>query len=326
MKNIITLLFAMLFVTSSYGQQAEAQLLFEEAEALYNKFMTLDCESNNQDCINTLTQCALKLDGARKIVGEKPKIVYLEAIAIKGLYDLFDYSHLYDSDLYNGKEVGEQLFDIVLGLRETADRYLILKQDDEIDDRYREMRAIIDELKQYPKDKESWIAEKTEKIKKAEELDKYYREIAIKIDAWEWNEGIKIGGNFEELKKKYPELYKGLKKHPFQKDSYISKISKTETLVSLGLDYPDKNKISYYSVDIYLAKSNSISTNYTDELKKEMKTEMDKLKQKFTEEFGTSLIFEQENDVIFTITSPYSKYKIEVNNDYSSIKLTKSKK
>lgn len=225
MKQLLLLLTTVVVFTNSYSQQAEAQLLFEEAEAAFNKFMTLDCESNPQDCQTTLMEIAIKLDKVEKIVGPKPKTVYLSAMVQKGLYDLFDYSHLYD------QEHGEKLFDIVISLRETANQYLKMKQNDEVDNRYREMRNIVVELEKYPKDKVAWqkekekndlieaaIAIKKEKKRQAflaevkeydARKDQYYREIAPKIDAWDYKEGIKIGMDIEELKKTHKEWFKG---------------------------------------------------------------------------------------------------------------------
>ncbi|MBX9889436.1 MAG: hypothetical protein K2Y30_16065 [Flavobacteriaceae bacterium] len=234
--------------------------------------------------------------------------------------------------LLGGFYSNEDNYEQLASLRKYVHAYLKAMESEDLDDKFREVYSISEKLKKYPIDKKEWLKKKQyletqslakieEEKSKEEELDKYYRGIAPKIDAWEWSEGIQIGGNFEQLKSQYPELFKSLKKHPFLKNQYASKVSKTETLESLGLDYPDRSKISYYSVLIYLSKSDDSNKKQT-----EMKTEMDKLKQKFKTTFGDSLIFEKDNEVIFTISSPYSNYKIEVQNDYFSIKLVKAKK
>lgn len=298
MKKLLIIIFTLLSNTT-FAQSALADLKFEEAETAFN----------SQDYETTIE----KLDEFDKLLGSiKDKSLYLRIISQD---KLFDPTKLYEN---------ESQFNILISLRKNTSAYLKAMESSGLDDRYREVYVIHEKLLNYPKDKTIWLKEKQkldsdkEEIKKKEEeTEKYYREIAPKIDAWEWSEGIKIGGNFEELKKKYPELYKGLSK---KKDFYISKISKPETLSFVSLDYPNKNNIRYYIVDIYISKSE----NFNDK-EKEMKFEMDKLKQKFKITFGDSLIFENDNDVIFTISSPYSKYKIEVLNDYFSIRLIKSK-
>ena len=263
MKQLSLFLFSLFFTVNTQAQNAEAQLLFEEAEMLYEKYTTMDCVKNQQDCLEVLTQMAQKVDGAEKIVGEKPKIVYLSALAMYKTYDLFDYANnLYD-DTY-----GEGLFKIAYEARKSAKRYLELKQNDELDDRYREMRKIVTELEQYPKDKAAWLEEKekrervaAEKIKIKEEKkqkflsqikeydqnkDQYYRIIAPKIDAWEYKDGIKIGMDFDELKKTKKDWFKGHKTSDYS--SYYKKFDKSsdDRLEKVGTQNGSKNEITYY--------------------------------------------------------------------------------
>ena len=331
MKQLSTLIFGLFFTINTYAQQAEAQLLFEEAETLYNKFMTLDCKSNPQDCQNTLMQCAQKLDGAEKIVGEKPKIVYLSALALYKTYDLFDYAN----NLYDDKH-GEGLFKIVYEARKSAKRYLELKKNAELDDRYREMRKIVTELEQFPKDKATWLKEKQKRdaeIAKAKKVreekhrqflaqvkeydqkkDQYYREIAPKIDAWEYKDGIKIGMDFNELKQTKKDWFKG---HVIRASgSYLDKYWKkydSDLLYNVKTD--KENKVMGYQFQVFNTKK-----DYT-LVSKNLQKLLDDLKKYF----GENLVVEKngKGSRFFAIKSSYAKHIIVIKDDLSNIDLAK---
>ena len=206
--------------------------------------------------------------------------------------------------------------------RKSAKRYLELKKNDEVDDRYREMRKIVTELEQFPKDKATWIKEKekrkrvaAEKIKIAEEKkqarlakikeydekkDQYYREIAAKIDAWEYKDGIKIGMDFNELKKTKKDWFKGHYKYnggsaynkTWQKH-YGDRFERVET--------SGDNKVEYYEFQI-------VQNSYS--IMDDTKKAVDKLKAYF----GENLVFDElafDNEShYYVIKSPYSQYKI----------------
>lgn len=331
MKQLSTLIFGLFFTINTYAQQAEAQLLFEEAETLYNKFMTLDCKSNPQDCQNTLMQCAQKLDGAEKIVGEKPKIVYLSALALYKTYDLFDYAN----NLYDDKH-GEGLFKIVYEARKSAKRYLELKKNDEVDDRYREMRKIVTELEQFPKDKATWLKEKQKRdaeIAKANKVreekhrqflaqvkeydqkkDQYYREIAPKIDAWEYKDGIKIGMDFNELKQTKKDWFKG---HDISASgSTLYKYWKkydSDLLYNVNTD--KENKVMGYQFQVFNTKK-----DYT-----LVSENLQKLLDDLKKYFGENLVVEKngKDSRFFAIKSSYAKHIIVIKEDLSSIDLAK---
>ena len=331
MKQLSTLIFGLFFTINTYAQQAEAQLLFEEAETLYNKFMTLDCKSNPQDCQNTLMQCAQKLDGAEKIVGEKPKIVYLSALALYKTYDLFDYAN----NLYDDKH-GEGLFKIVYEARKSAKRYLELKKNAELDDRYREMRKIVTELEQFPKDKATWLKEKQKRdaeIAKANKVreekhrqflaqvkeydqkkDQYYREIAPKIDAWEYKDGIKIGMDFNELKQTKKDWFKG---HDISASgSTLYKYWKkydSDLLYNVNTD--KENKVMGYQFQVFNTKK-----DYT-----LVSENLQKLLDDLKKYFGENLVVEKngKGSRFFAIKSSYAKHIIVIKEDLSSIDLAK---
>lgn len=124
--------------------------------------------------------------------------------------------------LFGGFYSNEENYELLASLRKNANAYLKAMESEGLDDKYREVYDISEKLKQYPADKQAWLKEKqrieTERIakieeekRKEEEQDKYYREIAPKIDAWEYKEYIKIGGNYKELAQQFPNEYKYLK-------------------------------------------------------------------------------------------------------------------
>ena len=58
-----------------------------------------------------------------------------------------------------------------------------------------------------------------ESEKKNKELEDFYRELTPKIEAWEWDEKIKIGADFKDLKKQYPDYYKEFNENPKKNDN-----------------------------------------------------------------------------------------------------------
>jgi hypothetical protein len=333
MKQLSTLIFGLFFAINTNAQNAEAQLLFEEAETLYEKYTTMDCAKNQQGCLEVLTQMAQKVDGAEKIVGEKPKIVYLSALALYKTYDLFDYAN----NLYDDKH-GEGLFKIVYEARKSAKRYLELKKSAELDDRYREMRKIVTELEQFPKDKATWLKEKQKRdaeIAKAKKVreekprqflaqvkeydqkkDQYYREIAPKIDAWEYKEGIKIGMDFDELKNTKKEWFKGHKTDAYGSDHRNAyKNYEKDILVDVKVD-KDK-KVEGYKFQIYHTKN-----FYKNPPRGSLQDILDDLKKYF----GEHLVVEryQRTGSFYVIKSPYAKYQIIIEGNSNTACLTKT--
>ena len=54
MKQLSLFLVCLFFTVNTQAQNAEAQLLFEEAEMLYEKYTTMDCAKNQQGCLEVL--------------------------------------------------------------------------------------------------------------------------------------------------------------------------------------------------------------------------------------------------------------------------------
>ena len=190
MKIITTILFILSSIITFAQGGAMADLKFEEAETAFN----------NQDYETTIK----KLDEFDKLLGSiKDKSLYLRIISQD---KLFDPTKLYES---------ESQFNLQTSLRKNASAYLKAMESNGLDDRYREVYAINEKLANYPIEKTVWIKEKQksdlkkqEAEKKNKELEDFYRELTPKIEAWEWDEKIKIGADFKNLKKQYPDFYK----------------------------------------------------------------------------------------------------------------------
>ena len=198
-------------------------------------------------------------------------------------------------------------FDFLTKFRKNTNAYLKAMESSGLDERYREIYAIHEKLEKYPKDKASWLKEMQKAIDKsftliesAKELDTYYHDLALKIDAWYWSEAIKTGDHIENLYEQYPDVYKNLKKS--------------------GKSYFNTEKKSLPKLVYIRAKNDLIfefNVLYADVLYKneeEKKLEIRKVKKYFKSIFGESLIFtdDYEYNHSFSIDSPYSKYKIEV--------------
>ena len=200
MKKIITTLLLFLSMFAFAQESAMADLKFEEAETAFN----------NQDYETTIK----KLDEFDKLLGSiKDKSLYLRIISQD---KLFDPTKLYEN---------ESQFNLLSSLRKNTNAYLKAMESNGLDDRYREVYAINEKLANYAKEKTIWLKEKQksdlkkqEAEKKNKELEDFYRELTPKIEAWEWDEKIKIGADFKNLKKQYPDFYKEFNENPKKND------------------------------------------------------------------------------------------------------------
>ncbi|WP_140937637.1 hypothetical protein [Sphingobacterium lumbrici] len=231
--------------------------------------------------------------------------------------------------LFGGFYSKEENYELLASLRKNANAYLKAMESEGLDDKYREVYDISEKLKQYPADKQAWLKEKqrieTERIakieeekRKEEEQDKYYREIAPKIDAWEWKEGIKIGGNFNELKTQYPDMYKNFRKNKRLSYSnsllYENKYDNTNSISSIAVNSDDI--ITTYSVKV-------AAVRYAED--ETVPVKIKEMKQFFRDTFGNNVIFEKETINRFEIGSPYSNNKISINVGAEGIYLHKTK-
>ena len=199
-KNTFTLILIFLFAISFAQESAMADLKFEEAETAFN----------NQKYETTIK----KLDEFDKLLGSiKDKSLYLRIISQD---KLFDPTKLYEN---------ESQFNLLSSLRKNTNAYLKAMESNGLDDRYREVYAINEKLANYAKEKTIWLKEKQksdlkkqEAEKKNKELEDFYRELTPKIEAWEWDEKIKIGADFKNLKKQYPDFYKEFNENPKKND------------------------------------------------------------------------------------------------------------
>ena len=150
------------------------------------------------------------------------------------------------------------------------------------------------------------IAETTNQ--EEDDFQNYANEIAKKIDEWEYNEKIIIGGNYKELKKKYPEFYKTLKK--WTKSEYQADLFAPKTVSKLKTGWSD-NTITDYTIAL---------TELPNKNEETVKYELNKIIENFKKTFGDNLIFDNNirNSVNYYlyIVSPYSKYKIEISYNY----------
>lgn len=297
MKKIITtlLLFVSIFAFAQGG--ALADLKFEEAETAFAK--------------NDYKTTIAKLDEFDKLFGSvTAKSLYLRIVSQDKLF--------VPNKLYENKTQ----IDLLVSLRKNTSSYLKAMESEGLDDKFREVYDINEKLKQYPKDKAEWKEKMerekriaAEKIKIAEEKkqarlakikeydekkDQYYREIAAKIDAWEYKDGIKIGMDFNELKKTKKDWFKGHYKYnggsaynkTWQKH-YGDRFERVET--------SGDNKVEYYEFQI-------VQNSYS--IMDDTKKAVDKLKAYF----GENLVFDElafDNEShYYVIKSPYSQYKI----------------
>lgn len=123
MRKII-LLFLLLSSKTVLSQNAAATLRFEEAETAF--------ENGNY------STALGKLDEVDQLVGMMSKSLYLRIATQQKLFD--------EADLYGNPEQQK----LLSSLRKNAGMYLKAMQNQELDDKYREVNAIDENLKYYP--------------------------------------------------------------------------------------------------------------------------------------------------------------------------------
>ncbi len=286
MKIITTILFILSSIITFAQGGALADLKFEEAEIAFN----------NQDYETTIK----KLDEFDKLLGSiKDKSLYLRIISQD---KLFEPSKLYDN---------ESNFNLLSSLRKNSSAYLKAMESNGLDDRYREVYAINEKLANYPKEKTVWIKEKQksdlkkqETEKKNKELEDFYSEITPKIEAWEWDEKIKIGENIKSLKKLYPEFYK-----PFD-----GKYNSADKLNNNIINWGSKNILNPRDLEVkVIVAENDIITHYILELSETSKINfLDKWEKEFGEKAISEYLSDDGNVRMYVLESPISNIKIYI--------------
>ena len=286
MKIITTILFILSSIITFAQGGAMADLKFEEAETAFN----------NQDYETTIK----KLDEFDKLLGSiKDKSLYLRIISQD---KLFEPSKLYDN---------ESNFNLLSSLRKNSSAYLKAMESNGLDDRYREVYAINEKLANYPKEKTVWIKEKQksdlkkqEAEKKNKELEDFYSEITPKIEAWEWEEKIKIGENIKSLKKLYPEFYK-----PFD-----GKYNSADKLNNNIINWGSKNILNPRDLEVkVIVAENDIITHYVLELSETSKIKfLDKWEKEFGEKAISEYLSDDGNVGMYVLQSPISNIIIYI--------------
>lgn len=195
--------FLLLITTTVFSQNAIAELKFEEAETAFN----------NSDYALTIQ----KVDEFEHTLGGiTDKSLYLRVVSQSKLLD----PAIFYAD--------EKQFELYNSLMQNATKYIKATEKNGLNDKFKEVYSISENLKKLklPNNKIAWQEEK-QRIEKAhlaqlEEtklLEKLSKEIAPKIDGWEWQAYVKTGENFNELKRKYPENYDNLHKLKIQINS-----------------------------------------------------------------------------------------------------------
>lgn len=139
-KHLLLLLFILLF-KSIYAQDALVMLKFEEAEKAFN--------SGNYN------QVLKHLDEVEKKAGVTSKTLYLRIIAEDKLFD--DGAQLF---------VSENELDRLFRLRKNAKAYLDALSQQGLDDKYRKIYRISENLKEFPQNKKDWITKKDNYFKR----------------------------------------------------------------------------------------------------------------------------------------------------------------
>lgn len=265
MKHRLLCIF-FLFSVTIFAQNAIAELKFEEAETAFN--------NANYDL--TLQ----KVDEFEKELGGiTDKSLYLRIVSQN---KLFNPSIFYTDN---------KQFTLYNSLVDNTNKYLKATVKNGLDDKFKDIYGISENLKKlnFTNDKAIWQKEKQRitneeqlKFEEAKQLELLYKEIAPKIDAWEWREYVKVGANFKELKKKFPGNYEKLWK---DKVKVNSKLFNTYTILN-GM-YGEPNVF-----DGLLANESGTITNYsiflgkfTDEqqMQEFVNKELSKLKEIFGE-------------------------------------------
>ncbi|MFN0291582.1 hypothetical protein [Pedobacter helvus] len=288
-------LFALLLNLAIYSHAQEnaiATLKFEEAEAAFNS-------GNYATALN-------KLDEVDKLAGIMSKSLYLRIVVQD---KTFNPAALYQD---------EAQFSLLASLQKNVSNYLRAMESQGLDDRYRTVYAISGKLDKYPKDKSVWLEQKkkadTEKAvtdRKNKELAAYYLEITPKIEAWEWFDEIKIGGDFKVLKKQYPGFYEQFNDKPKKNDqvkgNVVTRISKNFDVFRI----PKNLEINTITTEF------GVITSYALRLNKSSALEiLDKWKQEFGENAIAEYLQDGNNSNIkikmYLLDLPGSKYKIYI--------------
>ncbi|MFN0291580.1 tetratricopeptide repeat protein [Pedobacter helvus] len=144
MRKII-LLFLLFISKPALAQNAAAKLKFEEAETAFNN--------------GNYTSALSKLDEVDQLAGIMSKSLYLRIATQQKLFD--------EADLYDNHEQKK----LLASLQKNGSAYLKAMQNEELDDKYREVNAIHESLKYYPS-KEA-IAQMQQQIKNWENMPEY---------------------------------------------------------------------------------------------------------------------------------------------------------
>ena len=286
MKIITTILFILSSLITLSQESAKADLKFEEAEVAFN----------NQEYETTIK----KLDEFDKLLGSvKDKSLYLRIISQD---KLFDPTKLYENEIQ---------FNLLSSLRKNTNAYLNAMESSGLDERYREVYAINEKLANYPNEKTVWIKEKQksdlkkqEAEKKNKELEDFYRELTPKIEAWEWEEKIKIGENIKSLKKLYPEFYK-----PFD-----GKYNSADKLNNNIINWGSKNILNPRDLEVkVIVAENDIITHYVLELSETSKIKfLDKWEKEFGEKAISEYLSDDGNVGMYVLQSPISNIIIYI--------------
>ena len=288
-------LFAMLLslaIFSHAQENAIATLKFEEAETAFNS--------------GNYTATLSKLDEVDSLVGVMSKSLYLRIVVQDKIFD--------PAELYQD----EAKFGLLASLRKNVSSYLKAMESQGLDDRYRVVYAISGKLEEYPMDKSVWFeqkkkadAEKAENDRKNNELAAYYREVTPKIEAWEWFDEIKIGGDFKALKKQYPGFYEQFNDNPKKNDrvegNVVTRISKNFDVLRI----PKNPELNFITTEFGVITSYSLRLNKSSALEI-----LDSWKQEFGENAIAEYLQNGNNSNIkirmYLLDLPGSKYKIYI--------------
>lgn len=160
---------------SLFSQNAVADLHFESAEKAYN--------------IGNYKEALAKLDQTEKLTGPMSKTLYLRIAAQDKL--------LKQSGLY----ADEESFELLTDLRDNAKIYLEAMADQGLDDRYREVFAISEQLTKHPQTKSDWVAGRRDKLE-ADRQRELEREMAVKRA-----EEQRVAAEFESIRAERKSVY-----------------------------------------------------------------------------------------------------------------------
>lgn len=148
-NKIFVLLWMMVIQASSLiAQNAVAELHFENAEKAYNS--------------GKYREVISKLDDTERLVGPTAKTFYLRIITEEKLFN-------------GGKNYASDDFVRLSNLRENVAIYLEVMAEHGLDDRYREIYRISEDLKKYPKTAEEWKENRDREVRLKEEREEQAR-------------------------------------------------------------------------------------------------------------------------------------------------------